>query len=218
MNWFGTFLTSSIGKKFVMGLTGISLVLFLLVHCGINALIFANDGGVLFNKAAHFMGTNIIIRTMEIGLFGGILLHIVQAYILAAGNAKARPSKYQVNNASANSRWYSRSMTLLGTLILLFLIIHLKHFWVVSRFIGLEETDYGAENLFIEMQKVFAGMAPGTRISIGISDAGPEPAKVQSTDSQRGLGVFNDYFVAVRIDAGGNVFRMGKIRAYGTGR
>ncbi len=158
MNWFGTFLTSSIGKKFVMGLTGISLVLFLLVHCGINALIFANDGGVLFNKAAHFMGTNIIIRTMEIGLFGGILLHIVQAYILAAGNAKSRPSKYQVNNASANSRWYSRSMTLLGTLILLFLIIHLKHFWVVSRFIGLEETSYGAENLYIEMQEVFANL------------------------------------------------------------
>ena len=156
MNWFGKFLTSSIGRKFVMGLTGIALILFLIVHCGVNALIFVNDGGVLFNEAAHFMGTNIIIRTMEIGLFAGILLHIVQAYMLAVANSKARPGKYQVNSASANSRWYSRSMTLLGTLILLFLIIHLKHFWVVSRFTGLEETSYGAGDLYIEMKEVFS--------------------------------------------------------------
>lgn len=156
MNWFGKFLVSSIGRKLVMSVTGISLILFLIVHCGINALIFVNDGGVLFNEAAHFMGTNVIIRTMEIGLFAGIILHIVQAYILAANNAKARNVKYQVNKASSNSKWYSRSMTLLGTLILLFLILHLKHFWVVSRFIGLEETSYGAEDLFIEMKEVFS--------------------------------------------------------------
>ena len=91
MNWFGKFLTSSIGRKFVMGLTGIALVLFLIVHCGINALIFVNDGGVP-SRAAHFAGTNIIIRTMEIGLFVGILLHIVQAYMLAVANSKARPA------------------------------------------------------------------------------------------------------------------------------
>lgn len=139
-----------------MGLTGIALILFLIVHCGINALIFLNDGGVAFNEMAHIMGTNIVIRTMEIGLFVGFILHIVQAYMLAAMNAKARPAKYVVNRPGANSKWYSRSMTMLGTLILLFLIIHLKHFWVVSRFIGLEETSYGAGNLYIEMQEVFS--------------------------------------------------------------
>jgi succinate dehydrogenase / fumarate reductase cytochrome b subunit len=156
MNWFGKFLTSSIGRKFVMGLTGIALILFLIVHCGINALIFLNDGGVAFNEMAHIMGTNIVIRTMEIGLFVGFILHIVQAYMLSVNNAKARPAKYAVNKPGANSKWYSRSMTLLGTLILLFLIIHLKHFWVVSRFIGLEETSYGAGDLYIEMQEVFS--------------------------------------------------------------
>lgn len=139
-----------------MGLTGIALILFLIVHCGINALIFLNDGGVAFNEMAHIMGTNIVIRTMEIGLFVGFILHIVQAYMLSVNNAKARPAKYVVNRPGANSKWYSRSMTMLGTLILLFLIIHLKHFWVVSRFIGLEETSYGAGNLYIEMQEVFS--------------------------------------------------------------
>lgn len=138
-----------------MSITGIFLVLFLAVHCGINSLIFFNDGGATFNAAAHFMGTNIIIRTMEVGLFLGIILHIVQAIVITAQNRKARPIGYKVSNPSANSSWYSRSMSLLGTLILLFLIIHIKQFWWVSRITGLEETADGTGNLYGEMQSVF---------------------------------------------------------------
>lgn len=150
------FLTSSLGKKVVMSLTGLFLITFLVVHCYINALIFFNDGGHRFNEAAEFMGTNPIIRFMEIGLFVGFLIHIVQALILTIENKKARPIKYEVNNASANSKWYSRSMGLLGTLILIFLILHLKHFWVVSRF-----TDHitsGEVTLFEEMVEIFANI------------------------------------------------------------
>ncbi len=54
MKW-SEFLTSSVGKKFVMGLTGIFLISFLVVHVGINACIWAMDGGEMFNKAAHFI-------------------------------------------------------------------------------------------------------------------------------------------------------------------
>ena len=72
----------SIGRKLVMGITGLFLISFLVVHCAVNACIFFNDGGETFNTAAEFMGTNIIIRTMEIVLFGGLILHIVQSYIL----------------------------------------------------------------------------------------------------------------------------------------
>lgn len=155
MSWFGNFLTSSLGRKFVMGITGIFLIIFLIVHCGVNALIFLNDGGEAFNKAAHFMATNVVIRTMEFVLFAGILLHIVQAYLIALKNKKARPLNYSVNSPANNSKWYSRSMTLLGTLILLFLIIHIKHFWWVSRITGLEETATGEGDLFAEMKAVF---------------------------------------------------------------
>lgn len=137
MNWFKTFLTSSVGRKFIMGVTGLFLITFLIIHCSINAMIFFNDGGVMFNRAAHFMGTNVIIRTVEIILFLGILLHIIQAYILYFENKKARPIAYAVNKAAANSHWYSRSMTLLGTLLLLFLIIHINHFWTNSRLGGM---------------------------------------------------------------------------------
>lgn len=121
--------TSSIGKKFVMGLTGIFLISFLLIHVAINALIFLNDSGATFNVAADFMGHNIVIRIMEIGLFAGLILHIVQAIMLTSQNNAARPQKYTYNNPSANSKWYSRSMGLLGTLILMFLVLHLYHFW-----------------------------------------------------------------------------------------
>lgn len=147
-------LNTSIGRKFAMGITGLFLISFLIVHCTINALIFVNDGGHLFNEAAEFMATNILIRTMEIVLFVGIIWHIVEALILTMRNQKARPVKYAVTNGNANSKWYSRWMGLLGTLILMFLIIHLRHFWVVSRF-----TDHitsGEETLFDEMKEVFA--------------------------------------------------------------
>jgi succinate dehydrogenase / fumarate reductase cytochrome b subunit len=136
-----------------MGVTGLFLCSFLVVHCGLNSLVFFNDGGHLFNEGAEFMAHNLLIRTMEIVLFIGIILHIVQALILTLHNKKARPVGYAVTNGNANSKWYSRSMGLLGTLILIFLIIHLKHFWYVSRL-----TDHitsGEETLFDEMKEVF---------------------------------------------------------------
>lgn len=128
------FLKSSIGKKFIMGITGLFLISFLVVHCFVNSLIFINDGGETFNLGCEFMGTNWIIRAMEIVLFAGLILHMVQSLILTLENRKARPVGYAKFDGSANSRWYSRSMGLLGTLLLMFLIIHLAHFWVQSRF------------------------------------------------------------------------------------
>jgi succinate dehydrogenase / fumarate reductase cytochrome b subunit len=132
-----TIFKSSIGKKIVMGLTGLFLISFLLVHCGINACIFLNDNGETFNKAAHFMGTNLFIRTAEIGLFLGLLIHIIQGLVLTYQNNKKRPIKYAVNAGNQNSKWYSRSMGLLGTLLLIFLIIHMGDFWTHSRVPGL---------------------------------------------------------------------------------
>ncbi len=132
------FFQSSIGKKVVMGLTGLFLISFLIVHVGINSLIFVtlvdpNDHGATFNAAAHFMSHNPVIRVLEIGLFVGIIAHIVQGLLLVAENRKKRPVAYAMVDGKANSTWYSRSMGLLGTLILLFLIVHLAHFWVPTK-------------------------------------------------------------------------------------
>lgn len=139
-----------------MGVTGLFLISFLLVHCFLNSLIFVNDGGLLFNTGADFMAHNWLIRTMEIVLFLGLILHILQSLTLTIQNRKARPVPYYKFNGEANSSWYSRSMGLLGTLLLIFLIIHLAHFWVKSRFTGLDGHDSaGHENLYAVMQEVF---------------------------------------------------------------
>jgi len=89
MTWKQMF-TSSVGKKLVMGFTGIFLVLFLIVHVGLNACIWAMDNGEMFNRAAHFMGANVVPRILEIGLFAGFILHIVQGYLLELKNRKVR--------------------------------------------------------------------------------------------------------------------------------
>src|SRR5579872_1606539 len=133
MKWSELF-TSSVGKKFVMGLTGVFLVLFLIVHVGVNACIWAMDGGQMFNMAAHFLGSTVVMRVLEIGLFLGFILHIVQAYVLELQNRRKRGVGYRVPMGNRGSRWYTRYMGWLGTFILLFLVIHLKNFWIPSRF------------------------------------------------------------------------------------
>ncbi len=139
-----------------MGLTGLFLISFLVVHCFINSLIFFNDGGLTFNIGAAFMAHNWLIRAGELVLFAGLIIHMVQALILTLENRKARPIGYAKVDGAANSSWYSRSMGLLGTLLLIFLIIHLTHFWVKSRFTGLPGEDVnGNENLYMVMQQTF---------------------------------------------------------------
>ena len=153
---FGNAFSSSIGKKLIMGITGLFLILFLIVHCFINSLIFLNDGGLVFNMGAEFMATNWLIRGSEVILMLGLIVHAVQGLRLTFQNQAARPVKYAVYNGEANSKWYSRSMGLLGTLLLIFLIVHLSNFWIVSRFTGIPTEDAnGREDLYAVMRLTF---------------------------------------------------------------
>lgn len=140
-----------------MSLTGLFLITFLIIHVTINGMIWFNDGGETFSHWGHFMGTNPIIRTLEIGLVIGFLLHIYDGLMLWYQNHNARPVKYAYTKPSANSKWYSRSMGLLGTIVLLFLILHLADFWLPNRshqgFLLGEEID-----LYKKMQDVFSNL------------------------------------------------------------
>lgn len=147
------FLSSSIGKKFLMGLTGLFLVSFLVVHVSLNSAIFLNDGGQTFNAGAYFMAHNPVIRIIEIGLFAGLILHVFQAFVLTMENKKARPVAYQVVNGSENSSWYSRSMGILGSLLLIFLVVHLGNFWLPTKVAVFSHTEH---NTFNEMKLVFS--------------------------------------------------------------
>ena len=146
-----------------MSLTGLFLISFLVIHVCINACIFndlelfnPDDNGDMFNRAAHFMASSMLVRTMEYGLFLGFIIHIIQGYVLEAKNLSRRGQGYKVTLGNRGSKWYSRTMGLLGTLLLLFLIMHIAHFWVPSRITGLPEVEGKTyHNMFIVMVDVF---------------------------------------------------------------
>jgi succinate dehydrogenase / fumarate reductase cytochrome b subunit len=134
MNWFQQLLTSTLGRKLLMALTGLFLILFLVVHLAGNLQLLAGDGGKSFNIYAHFMSTNGLIKTVSILNFGFILLHVIYSIVLTRYNQRARPTRYAVNQAGSTSSWSSRNMGILGTIIFIFLVVHLKGFWYENKF------------------------------------------------------------------------------------
>ncbi|WP_319591594.1 succinate dehydrogenase cytochrome b subunit [uncultured Draconibacterium sp.] len=128
------FLTASIGRKFVMSLSGLFLVAFIAVHLGLNLLLIFDNSGELFNEGAHFMATNPLIKVMEPILGLGFIIHIVWSFFLEYQNWKARPVKYAKKNMSGASSWASRNMLVLGGLVLVFLVLHIMDFFWVIKF------------------------------------------------------------------------------------
>ena len=125
--------TSSIGKKFLMSLAGIFLIVFLLVHLVINLLVIIFEDPMVFNKAAHFMSTNIVIKIFEIILLGGILLHVIYALVLQIENWIARPRRYLKANFS-NTSFFSKFMIHTAVITLIFLAIHFVDFYFKAKF------------------------------------------------------------------------------------
>jgi succinate dehydrogenase / fumarate reductase cytochrome b subunit len=154
-----SFLNSSIGKKFLMSLSGLFLISFLLVHLIVNSMILIDPSGELFNNAAHFMGTNPIIRIVEPVLAIGFILHIIYAGILTLKNQWARPVGYDNQHSGNSSTWASRNMFVLGSLVLIFLIIHISNFFWKIKFTGSELLDNGAvdgvENAYLLVTTFF---------------------------------------------------------------
>jgi succinate dehydrogenase / fumarate reductase cytochrome b subunit len=165
--WFATLITSSPGRKYVMALTGLFLISFLVIHLTGNLLTLMPDGGLTFNTFTHFMETNPLIMVLEYLLFAGFIIHIVQSIVVTRMNQKARPQKYAVNAAGASSTWSSRNMGILGAIIFIFLVIHLRDFFYEIRFkteeMGVDAN--GHVNLYKEVVETFA-MLPYTVLYI----------------------------------------------------
>ncbi len=134
MSWFSQALNSTIGKKVIMALTGLFLITFLIVHVSGNTLLFRSDGGEAFNLYAEFMTSNPLIKAASYILYSGIILHVIYALVLSIRNKSARPVGYAVAKPSQNSSWKSRNMGILGTILLIFLIIHMRSFWYEMKF------------------------------------------------------------------------------------
>ncbi len=128
MTWFTKLLTSSIGRKLLMALTGLFLIIFLVVHVAGNLQLLKSDGGRAFNEYSQFMTSNLLIKIIGIVNYTIILVHVIWSIMLSRQNRAARGGEgYAVSKNS--SHWTSRNMGILGSLIFLFLIFHLRGFW-----------------------------------------------------------------------------------------
>ena len=129
MAWLTNYLTSSIGRKLTMSLTGLFLILFLVVHLLGNFQLLHDDEGEAFNKYTYFMTHFPLIKMISYGLYFFIIVHTVQGLMLWSANRKAKGQTYAVSTRPPGVTWASGNMALLGTLILAFLIIHMAQFW-----------------------------------------------------------------------------------------
>ena len=129
------FLMSSVGRKLIMGLSGLFLLSFLVVHLTINLFLFATDNGATFESYSTFMATYPLIRPIEWVLFAGFIIHMILGVWLWLANRMARPDRYTENRASEVSTLSSRIMFWTGLFVLVFLVIHINTFFIQSRFI-----------------------------------------------------------------------------------
>ncbi|MBA3649518.1 MAG: succinate dehydrogenase cytochrome b subunit [Chitinophagales bacterium] len=158
MGWMIQMLNSSLGRKYVMALTGLFLCSFLVIHWFGNMLLYVPDNGKTFNTFTFSMEHNILIRAMEYILFAGFIIHIIQSYTLTRQNQKARPIPYIVVRNTNATPWYSRYMGILGALIFFFLVVHLRNFFWDLRFTDKITDDAQSEiiNLYPEVISVFS--------------------------------------------------------------
>ena len=164
MDWFIRFITSSIGQKVVMSFTGLFLISFLAVHLTGNLQLLWGDEGVAFNDYAYFMTTNPLIGGLSYGLYAGFALHAIQGLALWYRNrtASGGQSRYAVNAIqSASAHAPGRASThaaLLGTIILIFLGIHMGDFWYSMKFgntIPYVEGSDSVRNLYYKVSQSF---------------------------------------------------------------
>lgn len=158
MNWFTKLLSSTLGRKLLMSVTGLFLILFLVVHLIGNLQLLKDDGGEAFNVYAKFMTSNPLIMIVSYVNYACIILHAVWAIILTARNRKARGNHgYAVIKNS--SPWTSRNMGILGTLIFIFLVIHLRGFWYEMHWGGIPTVNYDGDevkNLYATVDEAYS--------------------------------------------------------------
>lgn len=146
MKWLIDLFSSSLGRKVVMALTGLFIILFLTVHLIGNLQLLKDDGGEAFNVYAYFMTHNPLIKTVSYVNYAIFIFHIVWAVMLTIKNKQARGSeRYAITNTS--TIWSARNMGILGTVILVFLVIHMRQFWGEMHFGSVPMKTYGAQEV-----------------------------------------------------------------------
>ncbi len=121
-------INSSIGRKVVMSVTGIALILFLTFHCAMN--VAALFSGEAYNTICELLGANWYAIVATLGLAALAVIHIIYAFILTAQNRRARGNeRYAVTATPEKVEWASQNMLVLGIIVVLGLLLHLFNFW-----------------------------------------------------------------------------------------
>ena len=124
-------LKSSIGRKFLMALSGLFLIVFLTQHFIINITSVFPDDGKTFNALSHFMGNNLIVQfVLQPVLILGVMVHFSLGIYLEIQNQRSRQVSYVKHSINNGASWASRNMIISGLVILSFLIMHFYDFWV----------------------------------------------------------------------------------------
>ena len=132
MNWITGTLGSSIGKKLMMAITGISFCGFLTAHLAGNLTIYG--GKEAFNSyAEHLHSLGPLVTVAEIGLLTFALVHVITGIVLFLGNLKARPVRYAVNKSAGGRTLGSATMPYTGVVLLAFIAMHLINFHFVDK-------------------------------------------------------------------------------------
>lgn len=121
-------LNTTVARKFAMGLSGLFLVSFLLLHVTVNLVSTISPG--IYNSLSEFMGYNFLVQALlQPILVLGLVFHFVMAFVLESRNRKARPVAYVKYNKSSNTSWMSRNMIYTGGVVFLFLALHMYDFF-----------------------------------------------------------------------------------------
>ncbi|HAT3993642.1 TPA: succinate dehydrogenase cytochrome b subunit [Elizabethkingia anophelis] len=147
---------NTLSRKMLMCLTGLFLGFFLLIHFLGNLQLFLpqEQAHLQFNAYSHFLSGNIVIKIVSLVLYTSIILHAIEGLAITIKNKKSGGT-YQSDRRGRASKWYSRNMGILGTLILIFLVIHFQNFWYVYKFGSLPLDDKGNKDLYILVVTVF---------------------------------------------------------------
>ena len=126
-------LNSSIGKKLIMSITGLFLVLFLLFHLSMN--VAAAFSGEAYNMICSLLGANWYAVAATLVLAAGVVIHFVYALMLTLQNRKARGNdRYAINARPKGVEWASQNMLVLGIIVILGLALHFVNFWYKMQF------------------------------------------------------------------------------------
>src|ERR1700730_13703134 len=150
-------LSHTLSRKNLMALTGFFLCLFLVIHLfgNLQLLLPAEVARWQFNFYSKLLSENIFIELISYVLFASILAHAIYALLITVQNKRSNGRRYEYDRRSVSSKWYSRKMGLLGTIILLFLIIHLRDFWYQLQFGHVPLDKEGQKDLYTVVVTVY---------------------------------------------------------------